>query len=51
MRAPEPILDHLDGVVLCLEPETLTPLYASAATRGRAELAPFRAVVFTKGII
>jgi PAS domain S-box-containing protein len=34
MRAPEPILDHLDGVVLCLEPETLTPLYASAATRG-----------------
>jgi PAS domain S-box-containing protein len=34
MRAPEPILDHVDGVVLCLEAETLAPLYASAATRG-----------------
>jgi PAS domain S-box-containing protein len=34
MRAPEPILDHVDGVVLCLEAETLRPLYASAATRG-----------------
>ena len=34
MRAPQPILDHVDGVVLCLEAETLTPLYASAATRG-----------------
>jgi PAS domain S-box-containing protein len=34
MMAPEPILDHVDGVVVCLEAETLTPLYASAATRG-----------------
>ena len=34
MRAREPILDHVDGVVLCLEAETLAPLYASAATRG-----------------
>jgi PAS domain S-box-containing protein len=33
MRAREPILDHVDGVVLCLEAETLAPLYASAATR------------------
>jgi PAS domain S-box-containing protein len=34
MRAREPILDHVDGVVLCLEAETLAPLYASAATSG-----------------
>jgi PAS domain S-box-containing protein len=34
MKAPAPILDHVDGVVLCLEAETLRPLYASAATRG-----------------
>jgi PAS domain S-box-containing protein len=34
MRAREPILDHVDGVVVCLEAETLAPVYASAATRG-----------------
>jgi PAS domain S-box-containing protein len=33
MKAPEPILDHVDGVIVCLEAETLAPLYASAAAR------------------
>jgi signal transduction histidine kinase len=32
MRVGEPILDHVDGVVLYLEPKTLRPVYASAAT-------------------
>jgi PAS domain S-box-containing protein len=34
MRAGQPILDHVDGVVLCLDAETLRPVYASAATSG-----------------
>jgi PAS domain S-box-containing protein len=33
MRAGDPILDRVDGVVLCLEAKTLSPVYASAATR------------------